>query len=58
MDSEKRHLGDLERSSIGGVQRAIFTAQATTNGHSKLKKILKECECIDEVLSFRSSEDD
>ncbi len=58
MDSQKRHLGDLERSSIGGVQRAIFTAQATTSGHSKLKKILKECECIDEVLSFRSSEDD
>ena len=58
MDSEKRHLGGLERSTIGGIQRATFTAQATTKGHARLKKILRECECINEVLSFHSSEDD
>ncbi len=58
MDSEGRHLGDLDRSTIGGLQRATFTAQATTKGHARLKKILKECECIEEVLSFHSSEDD
>jgi putative Mg2+ transporter-C (MgtC) family protein len=58
MDSEKRHLGELERSTIGGIQRATFTAQATTKGHSRLKKTLRECECINEVLSFHSSEDD
>src|SRR5271155_3754422 len=58
MDSERRHLGDLERSAIGGVQRATFTVQATTKGHARLKKILKECNCSDEVMTFHSSEDD
>jgi len=58
MDSQGRRLGDLERSAIGGIQRATFTAQATTSGHAKLKKTLKECSCIDEVLTFHSSEDD
>lgn len=58
MDSERRHLGEVERSTIGGIQRATFTAQATTKGHLRLKKTLKECECIDDVLSFHSSEDD
>jgi putative Mg2+ transporter-C (MgtC) family protein len=58
MDSEGRHLGDLERSAIGGIQRATFTAQATAKGHSRLRKTLKECRCIHEVLSFHSSEDD
>jgi len=58
MDSERRHLGDLERSTIGGVQRATFTVQATTKGHARLKKILKECNCSDEVMTFHSSEDD
>ncbi len=58
MDSEQRHLGGLERSTIGGIQRATFTAQATTKGHARLKKMLRECECVNEVLSFHSSEDD
>lgn len=58
MDNEGRHLGDIERSAIGGVHRATFTAQATTKGHSRLKKSLRECECVHEVLSFHSSEDD
>jgi putative Mg2+ transporter-C (MgtC) family protein len=58
MDSEKRHLTDLERSTVGGIERASFTAQATTKGHARLKKILKECVCIQEVLSFHASEDD
>jgi putative Mg2+ transporter-C (MgtC) family protein len=58
MDAEGRHLGDLDRSTVGGIQRATFTAQATSKGHAKLKKSLKECKCVDDVLSFRSSEDD
>lgn len=58
MDSEGRHLGELDRSAVGGLQRVSFTAQATTKGHARLKKILKECECMQGVLSFRSSEDD
>ncbi len=58
MDSEGRRLTDLDRSTIGGVQRTTFSAQATTSEHAKLKKRLKECDCIDDVLSFRSWEDD
>jgi putative Mg2+ transporter-C (MgtC) family protein len=58
MDSEGRHLGELERSSIGGIERVTFTAQTTTRGHARLKKSLKECDCVQDVLSFHSSEDD
>jgi putative Mg2+ transporter-C (MgtC) family protein len=58
MDSEGRHLGEVERSIIGGIQRATFTAQATTKGHLRLKKTLRECDCIDDVRSFHGSEDD
>lgn len=58
MDSEGRHLGELDRSTIGGMQRATFTTQATSKGHVRLKKILKESPCIHQVLSFHSSEDD
>jgi len=58
MDSEGRHLGDLQRGTVGGIQRASFTAQATTKGHARLKRILKECDCVEDVLSFHSSEDD
>jgi putative Mg2+ transporter-C (MgtC) family protein len=58
MDSEGRHLGELQRSTVGGVQRATFTAQATTSGHARLKRILKDSNDVDEVLSFHSSEDD
>jgi putative Mg2+ transporter-C (MgtC) family protein len=58
MDSEGLHLTDLDRSTVGGVQRATFTASATTKGHAKLKKILKESQGIDDVLNFRSWEED
>jgi hypothetical protein len=58
MDSQGRHLDEVERSTIGGIQRVTFTAQTTTNGHARLEKTLKECEGIDEVHSFRGSEDD
>jgi putative Mg2+ transporter-C (MgtC) family protein len=58
MDNEKRHLGGIERSTIGGIQRATFTAQATTKGHSRLRKALRDGEGVREVLSFHSSEDD
>jgi putative Mg2+ transporter-C (MgtC) family protein len=58
MDSEGRHLNELDRSTVGGIQRVTFTAQATTKGHSRLKKILRESASIHEVLSFHSSEDD
>jgi len=58
MDSEGLHLTDLERSTVGGVQRATFTASATSKGHAKLKRILRESEGIDDVLNFRSWEED
>ena len=58
MDSEGRHLTSLERSTIGGVRRATFPVQATTKGHSKLKKILASSEGVSEVLTFSSWEDD
>jgi hypothetical protein len=58
MDAHGIHLSDLDRSTVGGLQRATFSAQATFSVHSKLKKALKESDFIDEVLTFRSWEDD
>jgi putative Mg2+ transporter-C (MgtC) family protein len=58
MDSEGLHLTDLERSTVGGVQRATFTASATSKRHAKLKKVLREAEGINDVLNFRSWEED
>jgi putative Mg2+ transporter-C (MgtC) family protein len=58
MDDQGRRLADFERSTIGGVQRAAFTVQATIKEHSQLKKTLRACSCIDEVLTFNSWEDD
>jgi putative Mg2+ transporter-C (MgtC) family protein len=58
MDGLGLHLTDLDRTTVGGVQRATFTAQATVGGHAKLKKMLKDCDCIENVLTFRSWEDD
>jgi putative Mg2+ transporter-C (MgtC) family protein len=58
MDSHGLHLTDLDRSTVGNVQRATFTAQASYGAHSKLKKSLKECGCLEKVLTFRSWEDD
>jgi len=58
MDAQGIHLADLERSTIGGVQRAIFSAQSTFSGHTKLKNALKSNHFVEEVLTFRSWEDD
>ena len=58
MDNLGLHLTDLERTTVGQVQRATFTAQATYSAHSKLKKRLKECSGLQKVLTFRSWEDD
>lgn len=58
MDSEGLHLADLERSDVGGVRRATFTASATSKAHARIKKILRESEGIDDVLNFRSWEED
>jgi putative Mg2+ transporter-C (MgtC) family protein len=58
MDDEGRRLTDLDRSTVGGVQRASFTAEATSKGHAKLKHLLKNAEGIEDVLTFRSWEDD
>jgi putative Mg2+ transporter-C (MgtC) family protein len=58
MDEEGRRLADFERSTIGGVQRAAFNVQATIKEHSQLKKTLRACGCIDQVLTFNSWEDD
>lgn len=58
MDGEKKHLGELERSTIGGIQRATFTLQATPKDHAEMKKALRNFEAVDDVLSFHASEDD
>jgi putative Mg2+ transporter-C (MgtC) family protein len=58
MDSEGKHLGDLERSTVGGLQRATFSVQTTPKAHVRLKRILRDSDCVEDVLSFHGSEDE
>jgi hypothetical protein len=58
MDRMKRRLGHLEQENIGDLNRICFTVYATRKGHGQLQATLNASPAIDEVLTFRSQEDD
>ncbi|HEX3438700.1 MAG TPA: MgtC/SapB family protein [Pseudacidobacterium sp.] len=58
MDKMKRRLVNLEQENIGDINRLCFSVSATKNGHEKLLGMLNASPAIDEVLTFRSQEDD
>ena len=58
MDQEKRRLEGVERETIGGIERASFSVMASGREHHLLKERLKSSQAIDDVLTFRSWEDE
>ncbi len=58
MDREKRRLSDLEKDTIGGLERVSFSVSATSGGHKRLQASFEAAPAIDEVLTFGDPEDE
>jgi putative Mg2+ transporter-C (MgtC) family protein len=58
MDKGKRRLTQLQRDPIGSIQRLCFTVDATHRGHMRLLADLEAASVIDEVRTFRDTEDE
>jgi putative Mg2+ transporter-C (MgtC) family protein len=58
MDKEGRRLDPVDRDAFGGMARLSFTVMATRRGHRRLTALLTKAAGIDQVLSFRTWEEE
>lgn len=58
MDKEGRRLDSVDRDNFGGISRLSFTVMATRSGHRRLTAMLTKGADIDQVLTFRTWEDE
>jgi putative Mg2+ transporter-C (MgtC) family protein len=58
MDKEGRRLDPVDRDEFGGTARLSFTVMATRRGHRRLTALLTKAAGIDQVLSFRTWEEE
>jgi putative Mg2+ transporter-C (MgtC) family protein len=58
MDKEGRRLDPVDRDGLGGIARLSFTVMATRSGHRRLTALLTKGAGIDQVLSFRTWEEE
>jgi putative Mg2+ transporter-C (MgtC) family protein len=58
MDHSGQQLTDIQESSIGPVQRATFSVQASNKVHRQLEQALRADKSLDELLTFRDWEDE
>lgn len=58
MDRERQRFTDIERSSIGTLQRVSFTVQASNKLHRRLEQALRTDKSLDELLTFRDWEEE
>lgn len=58
MDRDKRRLANLQRESIGKLERLSFSVTAPRSGHRRLREFLEAAPVIDEVHVFRDTEDE
>lgn len=58
MDRENEHLEEVERDTIGIIERACFTVQTSKRGHERLQKRLADEPAIDALKTFRDPEED
>jgi putative Mg2+ transporter-C (MgtC) family protein len=58
MDRSHQQLTDIEASSIGPMQRATFSVQASNRVHRALELSLRSDESLEELLTFRDWEDE
>lgn len=58
MDKENRRLDQIENQPIGGLQRLLFSMNATRRCHLRLQAAMKASPEIEKVLEFRDTEDE
>lgn len=58
MDSAQERLANVDRDTIGGIERASFVLTATKTQHERLRGRLLAEQSIDQVLTFRDPEED
>jgi putative Mg2+ transporter-C (MgtC) family protein len=58
MDRCGERLTNVDRDTIGGLQRVSFVLMATTKKHAKLRQMLAAERGIDVVHTFRDPEED
>jgi putative Mg2+ transporter-C (MgtC) family protein len=58
MDAEKRRLDPVDRDVFAGMARLSFTVLANRSGHQRLTALLKKGSGVEQVLTFRSWEDE
>jgi putative Mg2+ transporter-C (MgtC) family protein len=58
MDRSGQQLADIQESSIGALQRATFSVQASHRVHRQLELALRADKALDELLTFRDWEDE
>lgn len=58
MDRDKQRLSDVERSTIGQMERVTFSVQASNWTHRELEQALRSDKALDELLTFRDWEDE
>jgi putative Mg2+ transporter-C (MgtC) family protein len=58
MDRHKERLTNVERDSIGDLQRVSFVLTATSKRHSQLLELLKTEPAIEAIHTYRDPEDD
>lgn len=58
MDRDKQRLSDVERSTIGQMERVTFSVQASNRTHRELEQALRSDKALDELLTFRDWEDE
>jgi putative Mg2+ transporter-C (MgtC) family protein len=58
MDREKRQLSEVSDNSVADLRRLSFSVSATNRIHKRLRESFEAAAAIDEVLTFRSQEDE
>lgn len=58
MDRHGQQLADLQESSIGVLQRATFSVQASHRVHRRLEQALRADSSLDALFTFRDWEDE
>lgn len=58
MDAEQHRLESVDRDNLASIARLSFTVMATRTGHRRLMALLMKATGIEQVLTFRSWEDE
>jgi putative Mg2+ transporter-C (MgtC) family protein len=58
LDSASLRLSVLDRDNTGGMERVVFTVNATRSTHARLLRELRQSDATDQVMVFTAEEED